>query len=152
MSYQSNNRDNYSTNTRMHYPPGHGKSLQGWTSSLSPTQSAPSNFGGGFVQLLDRLLVPPPQDTLHRVNAPNGVQFASTGHPFSLHDWNRSLSPSQSAPPNEGAGLVHVRCDFCIPPPHVTGHCSQAFHAVHFPSTACEKVFLLVTLNVTRCD
>ena len=41
-------------------------------------------------------------------------------HPFSLHLRDCSLIPSQSAPPNAGAGFVHVRYDFCIPPPHVT--------------------------------
>ena len=58
------------------------------------------------------------------------------GHPFSLHDLDRALSPSQSAPPNAGAGLVHDRRDNWIPPPHDTEHGSQSLHSVHLPSTA----------------
>lgn len=58
--------------------PGQGISLQDWMSSLSPTQSAPSNFGGGLVHVLERFFFPPPQDTEHSVNALHADQFAST--------------------------------------------------------------------------
>ena len=40
------------------------------------------------------------------------VQFIYLpGHPSSLHGLERTASPSQSAPPNAGAGLVHERED-----------------------------------------
>ena len=59
---------------------GHGRILHGWTSSLSPIQSSPSNFGGGLVHVLERLCVPPPQDKVHGVKLLHFDQFASTKH------------------------------------------------------------------------
>lgn len=44
-------------------------------------------------------------------------------------------SSAQSLPPFCGAGLVHVRVLFCIPPPQVAEHSSQALQAVKLPFT-----------------
>lgn len=60
------------------YLPGHGRVLHDWTSSLSPTQSRPSNFGGGLVHVLERVCVPPPQDKVQELNLLHSDQLAST--------------------------------------------------------------------------
>lgn len=60
------------------------------------------------------------------------------GHGSSLQDWTSLLSPAHSRPPFRGGGLVQVRDLFCVPPPHVTLHSSQAPHAVQFPFTVEE--------------
>lgn len=39
-----------------------------------------------------------------------------------LQLWEETVLPGQLAPPYWGAGLVHVRCLSCVPPPHVTVH------------------------------
>lgn len=52
--------------------------MHDWTSSLSPTHPLPSNFGGGFVHVLERFCLPPPQETVHGVKLLHSDQFAST--------------------------------------------------------------------------
>ena len=69
------------------------------------------------------------------------------GHPFSLHNLERRLAPSQSAPPNAGAGLVHDRRDIWLPPPHDTEHGSHSLHSVHLPSTAHSVILVLVKIT-----
>ena len=61
------------------------------------------------------------------------------GHGKSLQDRSSSLSPLQSSPPCFGGGLVQDRDRLCVPPPHVTLHCDQAFQLVHLPSTSTKE-------------
>ena len=50
---------------------------------LLPTQSAPPFAGAGFVQVLDLVLVPPPQSTEHSDHPVHTVHFPSTEISFS---------------------------------------------------------------------
>ena len=50
-----------------------------------------------------------------------------------LHDASKMLMPLQLIPPHEGAGLLHVLINFCIPPPHVLLHLPTGFHKLHRP-------------------
>ena len=45
------------------------------------------------------------------------------------------VSPTQSVPPCDGAGLVQSRVLFCAPLPHVTEHVSQAVQSLNPPFT-----------------
>lgn len=84
---------------------------------------------------------------------PSVVKYRRTvhlpGHPLSLHDLERTLSPSQPDPPNAGAGLVQDRRDICVPPPHDTEHGSQALHSDHLPSTMHSTVVHISVRYVT---
>lgn len=48
--------------------------LHASSSLLSPTQSMPPFAGGGLVQVRVRSLIPPPQVTLHSLQAPKSLQ------------------------------------------------------------------------------
>lgn len=61
------------------------------------------------------------------------------GQGSSLHERVATPLPSQSFPPLEGGGLEQVLLRLWIPPPQVTGHFSQAFQSVQFPSTTFLK-------------
>ena len=52
-----------------------------------------------------------------------------------LQSWVCSESPAQSAPPLEGAGLLHILVLAAFPPPHVLVQADQAPHSLHWPST-----------------
>ena len=51
-----------------------------------------------------------------------------------LHSLWLTLSPEQLFPPQEGAGLLHLLVNVCIPPPHVLLHGPDS-HELHLPST-----------------
>ena len=51
-----------------------------------------------------------------------------------------TFSPMQSAPPVEGAGLLHFLSLLCIPPPQVSVQPAHEVHILHCPSTLLTKV------------
>lgn len=48
-------------------------------------------------------------------------------------------SPTQSFPPNLGAGLAHSRVRCRVPCPQVTEHAPNSLHPVHIPSSTKRK-------------
>ena len=59
---------------------------------------------------------------------------------FTLQSLYSTLSPTQSAPPGEGAGLLHCLSLLCIPPPQVLVQPAHEVHSLHCPSTLFTKV------------
>ena len=57
------------------------------------------------------------------------------GHGFVLHFWDASAIPTQTAPPNAGAGLLQDLVFIWSPPPHVAEHTDQVPKSDHPPST-----------------
>ena len=55
------------------------------------------------------------------------------------HSRASSLSPSQSAPPSAGCGLVHVRVRTCSPPSQVAEQVPNDVHSDHWPSTTMQN-------------
>ena len=50
------------------------------------------------------------------------------------------LSPTQSAPPFDGGGLVQVLLRVIMPQPHFALHSLQSPKSLHLPSTAQEQM------------
>lgn len=88
------------------------------------------------MQVRDRFWIPPPQVAEQVLHPSQSDHRPSTGQGSSLHERVATPLPSQSFPPLAGGGLEQVLLRLCIPPPHVTGHFSQAFQSVQFPSTS----------------
>ena len=57
------------------------------------------------------------------------------GQGCSLQGLVSSLSPTHSAPPLAGAGLVQVLVLVCVPPAHSAEHSDQSLYALNPPST-----------------
>ena len=60
----------------------------------------------------------------------------------------RVLEPKQFAPPQEGAGFVHVLDCCLVPPPHGTLHVVESTHPVHPPLTGVHVLHPLPTWQV----
>ena len=62
-------------------------------------------------------------------------------HGSMLHSWHSVNSPTQSKPPNWGAGLSHLRDLVWPPPPQDTEHSVQSSHSLKAPSTRKLEVY-----------
>ena len=60
-----------------------------------------------------------------------------------MHFSDTSAIPTQSAPPNAGAGLLQDLVVFLSPPPHVAEHTDQVPKLDHPPLTVIEFYFII---------
>lgn len=91
----------------------------------SPAQGFPPWEGAGLLQLRDLTSFPPPHDAEHWDHDDQSPQFPSTGHIISKHCCISYGLPTQSFPPCDGAGFVHIRARVFIPLPQVLEHGDQ---------------------------
>ena len=83
---------------------GHGSSLHGLVSSLSPGHSSPPNAAGGLVQVLDRFCTPPPQVTGQSLQSFQSAQLPST-----------AIRSADQLHQQDGRDAVHQDCIYFGP-------------------------------------
>ena len=106
---------------------GHPMAVLQSTTSLNAVlrfgQSAPPLALGGSLHARRRCIVPIAlQVRLQGPKLDHWDHLPSTGHPAWLQSCHITLSPTQSAPPPSGAGLLHSLDLLCLPPPQVAEH------------------------------
>lgn len=102
---------------------------------LFPEQSFPPPSGAGFVQLRDRLCTPTPHDTLQDDHSSQELQPPSSNVGVNEHATELNDNPTQSCPPFNGDGLLHVRARILQPSPVGLEQGDHAFQFDHPPST-----------------
>lgn len=98
-----------------------------------PEHEEPPYCGTGFVHVLSRSDVPPPQETVHSDHKLQSLYPPSIGQFSVLQLSLFSESPEHSCPPNWGGGFVHVRLRERVPPPQVTEQEDHPPHSEYFP-------------------
>lgn len=104
-------------------------------SRLFPEQSFPPPNGAGLEHLLERLCIPIPHDALQKDQASQELHPPSAIVGINEQGTELNDSPTQSCPPFNGDGLLHVRARILQPSPVTLEQEDQAFHSDHTPST-----------------
>ena len=78
--------------------------------------------------------MPPPHSTVQDDHDVYKLQPPLTGQALSLQPSDFASSPTQSAPPLAGEGLLHVLYLVLLPPPHSAEHTDQSPYELQPPA------------------